>query len=94
MHALELPEQLFSEAKQFLSQETELYFSADLPTLEAQRVRDQIVLCLFSVFFTSGPGSTFVCILEAFLFNQRIEFLVPVCHFGVQKALAVVCSLH
>lgn len=63
MQAFELPEQLFSEARQFLPQETELHFSVDLPTLEAQRMRDQMVLCLFSVFLTKhkqGLCSTYV----------------------------------
>lgn len=100
VHALELPEQLFSEARQLISQETELFFSVDLPILEAQRVRDQMVLCLFRASFTrhkQGPGSTFVCILKAFWelwLNKRIEFLVHVSLLGMQKALAVLRSLH
>lgn len=71
--------------RQFLPQEIELYFSVQLPALEAQRMRDQMVLGFFSVFFTKcrqGLGPTYICILKASWepwLNQHTEFLVPLC---------------
>lgn len=52
VHASEMPEeQLLSEARQFLPQEIEFSFTVDATTLEAQKVRDHMILYLFSVFF-------------------------------------------
>lgn len=47
-----LEEQVLSEGRQFLPEEIELPFLVDLPTLEAQKVRDHMVLYMLIVFFT------------------------------------------
>lgn len=79
-------EQLLSEARQSLPQEAELSFSVDLPTPEAQKVRDHPDLYLLSVFITkcdTVPCSTHICLLQAFWqlwLRQHSAFIVPVLH--------------
>lgn len=80
VHASEMPEeQLLREARQFLLQEIELSSSVDLPTLEAQRVRDHMILYLYSVFFTKYEMGS--------LFHLRLHLK----SFLVDVAEAVLC---